>query len=38
MAGNNGSKDEFSQIVHKLYQLGKIDNDKLKDLLEVYVI
>ena len=38
MAGNNGSKEEFSEIVHKLYQLGKIDNNKFKDLLEVYVI
>ena len=38
MAGNNGAKSEFSEIVHKLYQLGKIDNAKLNDLLEVYVI
>ena len=38
MAGNDGAKNEFSEIVHKLYQLGKIDNTKLKNLLEVYVI
>ena len=38
LAGNNGVKDEFSNIVHKLYQLGKIDNEKLNDLLQVYVI
>ena len=37
MAGNNGVKSEFSDIVHKLYQLGKIDNDNLNDLLKVYV-
>ena len=38
MAGNNGAKDEFSDIVHKLYQIGMIDNAKLNDLLKVYVI
>ena len=26
MAGNDGVKSEFSEIVHKLFQLGKIDN------------
>ena len=26
LAGNNGVKDEFSQIVHALNQLGKINN------------
>ena len=38
MAGNDGAKSEFSEIVHKLFQLGKIDNGKLNDLLKVYVI
>ena len=38
MAGNDGAKSEFSEIVHKLFQLGKIDNGKLNDLLQVYVI
>ena len=38
LAGNNAVKDEFSNIVHKLYQLGTIDNEKLNDLLQVYVI
>ena len=38
LAGNDGVKSEFSEIVHKLYQLGKIDNAKLNDLLEVYVM
>ena len=38
MAGNNGAKNEFSEIVHKLYQLCKIDDNKRNDLLEVYVI
>ena len=38
MAGNDGAKSEFSEIAHKLFQLGKIDNGKLNDLLQVYVI
>ena len=38
LAGNDGAKSEFSEIVHKLHQLGKIDNGKLNDLLQVYVI
>ena len=38
IAGNDGAKSEFSEIVHKLFQLGKIDNKKLNDLLKVYVI
>ena len=38
MAGNDGVKSEFSEIAHKLYQLGKIDNGKLNDLLQLYVI
>ena len=36
-AGNNGAKSEFSDVVHKLYQFGKIDNKNLNNLLEVYV-
>ena len=38
MAGNDGAKSEFSEIVHKLYQIGKIDNNQLNDLLKGYVI
>ena len=38
MAGNNCSKNEFSEIAHKLYQLGTIDNNQLNDLLKGYVI
>ena len=38
LAGNDGAKSEFSEIVHKLFQLGIIDNGKLNDLLQVYVI
>ena len=38
MAGNDGAKSEFSEIAHKLFQLGVIDNGKLNDLLQVYVI
>ena len=36
LAGNNGVKDEFTNIV--LYQLGVIDNENLNELLKVYVI
>ena len=38
MAGNDGVKSEFSDIAHKLYQIGMINNTKLNDLLKVYVI
>ena len=38
LAGNDGAKSEFSEIVHKLFQLGIIDNGKLNELLQVYVI
>ena len=38
LAGNDGAKSEFSEIVHKLFQLGIIDNGKLNDLIKVYVI
>ena len=38
MAGNDGVKSEFSDIVHKLYQIGMIDNTKLNELLRVYLI
>ena len=38
LAGNDGAKSKFSEIVHKLHQLGKIDNGKLNDLLQLYVI
>ena len=38
LAGNNGVKDEFSQIAHKMLQLGIIGKKKLNDLLNVYVL
>ena len=38
LVGNNGVKDEFSQIVHALNQLGEIDNNQLIELLKEYVI
>ena len=38
LAGNDGAKSEFSEIVHKLYNIGKIDNNQLNDLLKGYVI
>ena len=38
LAGNNALTDEFSEIVHKLHQLGKIDKGTLNKLLKVYVI
>ena len=38
LAGNNGAKNEFSQIAHKLNQLGAISNKQLIELLKNYVI
>ena len=38
MAGNDGAKSEMSEIVHKLYELGKINANQLNDLLKSYVI
>ena len=38
LAGNNALTDEFSEVVHKLFQLGKIDNNQLNELLKSYVI
>ena len=38
IAGNDGAKSEMSEIVHKLYELGKINADQLNDLLKSYVI
>ena len=38
IAGNNGVKEEFSQIVHVLNKLGQIDNDQIVALLKGYVI
>ena len=38
LAGSNGAKNEFSQIVHTLNKLGVLNNNQLKDLLKEYVI
>ena len=38
LADNDGVKNEFSEIAHKLFQLGLINNEKLNDLFKVYVI
>ena len=38
LAGNNGVKNEFSQIAHKLNQLGTISNKQLIELLKNYVL
>ena len=38
LAGNDGAKNEFSEIAHKLFQLGLINSEKLNDLFKVYVI
>ena len=38
LAGNDGAKSEMSEIVHKLYELGKINANQLNDLLKSYVI
>ena len=38
IAGNNGVKDEFSQIAHTLAKLGVIKNEQLVTLLKEYII
>ena len=38
LAGNNSVKNEFSQIAHKLNQLGTISNKQLIELLKNYVL
>ena len=38
LAGNNSVKNEFSQIAHKLNQLGTISNKQLIELLNNYVL
>ena len=38
MAGNDGVKDEFSQIAHTLNKLGAIDNHQINDLIKEYII
>ena len=38
LAGNNGLKNEFSEVAHTLNKFGAIDNQQLNDLLREYVI
>ena len=38
LAGNNGVKNEFSQIAHTLNHLGVLNNNQLNSLLKEYVI
>ena len=38
LAGNNGVKEEFSQIAHELNHLGLINNKQLIDLLQQYIM
>ena len=38
LAGNDGVKNEFTQIAHTLNKIGVIDNNQLNDLLREYVI
>ena len=38
LAGNNSVENEFSQIAHKLNQLGSISNKQLIELLKNYVL
>ena len=38
LAGNDGVKNEFSQIVHTFNQLGVLNNNQLNDLLKEYII
>ena len=37
-AGNNGIKQEFSQIAHLLHQLKVITKKQLNDLLKKYIL
>ncbi|MCV6607602.1 MAG: hypothetical protein OIF32_05275 [Campylobacterales bacterium] len=38
IAGNNGVKQEFSQIAHLLHQLNVISKKTLNDLLKKYIL
>ena len=38
VAGNNGVKQEFSQIAHLLHQLKVISKKTLNDLLKIYIL
>ena len=38
LAGNDGVKNEFKQIVHVVNKLGVLNNNQLNDLLREYVI
>ena len=38
LAGNNGVRIEFSQIVHTLNKLGVLNNNQLNNLLKGYII
>ena len=38
LAGNNGVKQEFSQIAHLLHQLKVISKKTLNDLLKKYIL
>ena len=38
IAGNNGVKQEFSQIAHLLHQLKVINKKTLNDLLKKYIL
>ena len=38
LAGNNGVKTEFSQIVHTSSKLGVLNNNQLNNLLKEYII
>ena len=38
LAGNDGVKNEFTQIVHVLNKLGVVSNDQLNNLLKEYVM
>ena len=38
LAGNDGVKKEFTQIVHTLNKIGVINNNQLNDLIKEYII
>ena len=38
LTGNNGAKNEFSQIVHTLNKLVVLNKNQLKDVLKEHII
>ena len=37
-AGNNGVKNDLSEVMHELHKLGNFNDEQLKLILEVYEV